>query len=144
MPTHEDIQKEIDKIDEQIKSEEAKAWVDTDAVEKLKREKEIKQLEKRIAEIDEDIAKTNQSIVKYASNLDMVLGLQKTLYRRTKQKGELEKGKGTQKEKEGNRIKELEKKVEKLTADDPNKNKQEIKKADDEIEQLKREMKDLG
>jgi len=61
MQTPEDIQKEIDKIDEQIKSEEAKAWVDTDAFEKLKREKEIKQLEKRIAEIDEDIAKrTNQ------------------------------------------------------------------------------------
>src|SRR5262249_12068959 len=106
MPTREDIQKEIDKIDEQIKSEEAKAWVDTDAVEKLKREKEIKQLEKRIAEIDEDIALTNQSIVKYASSPDMVWGLQRTLHRRGNQKGELEK-----------ELKELEKKAAKLTAD---------------------------
>jgi len=91
MQTPEDIQKEIDKIDEQIKSEEAKAWVDTDAFEKLKREKEIKQLEKRIAEIDEDIAQTNQSIVKYASSPDMVWGLQRTLHSQTNQKGELEK-----------------------------------------------------
>jgi hypothetical protein len=91
MPTTDDIQKEIDKINEQIKSEEAKAWVDTDAVEKVKREKEIKQLEKRIAEIDEDIAQTNQSIVKYGSNPDMFLGLQKTLQRQTNQKAEVEK-----------------------------------------------------
>jgi hypothetical protein len=91
MPTTDDIQKEIDKIDEQIKSEEAKAWVDTDAVEKVKREKEIKQLEKRIAEIDQDIAKTNQLTVKYASNLDMFWGLKKTLQRQTNEKGELEK-----------------------------------------------------
>ena len=118
MPTTDDIQKEIDKIDEQIKSEEAKAWVDTDAVEKVKREKEIKQLEKRIAEIDEDIAQTNQSILKYGTNPDMFWGLEKTLQRQTNQKGELEKE--LEKEKKENRIKELEKKGGELTADDPN------------------------
>ena len=107
MPTTDDIQKEIDKIDEQIKSEEAKAWVDTDAVEKVKREKEVKQLEKRIAEIDEEIAKTNQLIVKYASSPDMVWGLEKTLQIQTNQKGKLEN-----ELKKENRIKELEKKVE--------------------------------
>ena len=141
MASPDSIQKEIDKIDAEIAKEEAKVPPDPDVIARLKREKEIKQLEKRIAILDEAIGSLQRSIEKHAGQ-DIVPGLEAKLKEKETQRGDLQKE--LSKKKKEHRIKELEKKIADLTADDPDKNKKEIDKAQKEIEKLKEEIKALG